>query len=75
MNRNKLKTYAPAARREFIQAVKDRAVVYGLSAKKIEPMTERGDVVLIPIRMGVGLRLGINAGYMKFSTKQKWFPF
>lgn len=35
----------------------------------------RGDVVLIPIRMGVGLRLGINAGYMKFSTKQKWFPF
>jgi len=47
MNRNKLKTYAPAARREFIQAVKDRAVLYGLSAKKIEPMTERGDVVLI----------------------------
>jgi hypothetical protein len=47
MNRNKLKTYAPAARRDFIQAVKDRAVMYGLSAKKIEPMTERGDVVLI----------------------------
>jgi hypothetical protein len=47
MNRNKLKTYAPAARREFIQAVKDRAVMYGLSAKKIEPMTERGEVVLI----------------------------
>lgn len=47
MNRNKLKTYAPAARREFIQAVKDRAVLYGLSAKKIEPMTERGDVVMI----------------------------
>lgn len=35
----------------------------------------RGDVVLIPIRMGAGLRLGINAGYMKFSTKQKWLPF
>jgi hypothetical protein len=47
MNRNKLKTYAPAARRDFIQAVKDRAVMYGLSAKKIESMTERGDVVLI----------------------------
>jgi hypothetical protein len=47
MNRNKLKTYAPAARREFIQAVKDRAVLYGLSAKKIEPTSERGDVVLI----------------------------
>lgn len=35
----------------------------------------RGDVVLIPIRMGAGLRLGINAGYMKFSKKQKWLPF
>ncbi|HVR90356.1 MAG TPA: DUF1134 domain-containing protein [Novosphingobium sp.] len=35
----------------------------------------RGNVVLIPIRVGVGLRLGINAGYMKFSTSQKWLPF
>jgi hypothetical protein len=35
----------------------------------------QGDVVLIPVRMGVGLRLGVNAGYMKFSKKQKWLPF
>ena len=34
-----------------------------------------GDVVLIPVRMGAGLRLGINGGYMKFSKKQNWFPF
>ena len=47
MNRSKLKTYAPAARRSFLQAVKDRATHYGLTAKKIEPLTERGDVVLI----------------------------
>lgn len=33
------------------------------------------DKVLIPIRMGVGLRLGVNAGYMKFSKKRKWSPF
>ena len=33
------------------------------------------DVVLIPVRMGVGLRLGLNAGYMKFSKKQKISPF
>jgi hypothetical protein len=25
----------------------------------------RGDVVLIPIRVGAGLRLGVNAGYMR----------
>jgi hypothetical protein len=35
----------------------------------------RGDVVLIPIRVGAGLRLGANVGYMKFSKKQKWIPF
>jgi hypothetical protein len=35
----------------------------------------RGDVVLVPVRMGAGLRLGVNAGYMKFSHKQNWLPF
>ena len=35
----------------------------------------RGDVVLIPVRMGAGLRLGANVGYMKFSHKQNWLPF
>lgn len=35
----------------------------------------RGDVVLIPIRVGAGLRLGANVGYMKFSKKQNWLPF
>lgn len=35
----------------------------------------KGDVVLIPIRVGAGLRLGVNAGYMKFSEKQRWLPF
>ena len=33
------------------------------------------DVVLIPIRVGVGVRLGANIGYMKFRKKQKWLPF
>ncbi len=35
----------------------------------------RGDVVLIPIRLGVGARLGVNVGYMKFSKRQRWLPF
>ena len=35
----------------------------------------KGDVVLIPIRVGAGLRLGVNAGYMRFSKKQRWVPF
>ena len=35
----------------------------------------RGDVVLIPVRAGAGLRLGANIGYMKFSHKRRWLPF
>jgi hypothetical protein len=35
----------------------------------------RDDVVLIPIRLGVGYRLGANIGYMKFSEKRRWVPF
>jgi hypothetical protein len=45
--------------------------VGGLNASYLR----RGDVVLIPIRVGAGLRLGVNAGYMKFSKEQKWVPF
>lgn len=35
----------------------------------------RGDIVLIPVRLGVGARLGVNVGYMKFSRRQRWLPF
>jgi type II restriction/modification system DNA methylase subunit YeeA len=47
MNRTKLKNYAPQARKDFIEAVTAKAAQYGLTAAKIEPMTEKGDVVLI----------------------------
>jgi hypothetical protein len=46
-------------------------LVGGLTASYLR----KGDVVLIPIRAGAGLRLGINAGYMKFSKEQRWLPF
>ncbi|MBB6125181.1 DUF1134 domain-containing protein [Sphingobium subterraneum] len=35
----------------------------------------RDNIVLIPIRLGVGWRLGVNAGYLKFSEKQRLLPF
>jgi len=47
MNRTKLKNYAPQARRDFIQAVTERAAFYGLTDKTIEPITENGDVAII----------------------------
>jgi hypothetical protein len=33
------------------------------------------DVILVPIRSGVGLRLGVNVGYIKFSPRPTWNPF
>jgi hypothetical protein len=34
-----------------------------------------GKVVVVPIRSGVGLRLGANVGYLKFTPTATWNPF
>jgi hypothetical protein len=34
-----------------------------------------GDVVVVPIRTGVGARLGVNVGYLKFTSEPTWNPF
>jgi hypothetical protein len=33
------------------------------------------DIVLVPIRSGIGLRLGANVGYLKFTPQATWNPF
>lgn len=33
------------------------------------------DVFIVPIRSGVGARLGINVGYLKFTRDPTWNPF
>jgi hypothetical protein len=33
------------------------------------------NVVLVPIRSGVGARLGVNVGYLKFTPQATWNPF
>lgn len=38
-------------------------------------VTKRGDVVVVPIRSGVGARLGINVGYLNFTNQPTWNPF
>src|SRR4030066_1239836 len=47
MNKSRLKTYAPAAREEFIKAVTERAHFYGISKEKAEPCTVQGDFAFI----------------------------
>jgi hypothetical protein len=36
---------------------------------------KRSNVVMVPIRSGVGARLGINVGYLKFTNEPTWNPF
>lgn len=34
-----------------------------------------GDITLVPVRTGVGARLGVNVGYLKFTPQATWNPF
>jgi hypothetical protein len=42
---------------------------FGLTALKAD------EVVIVPIRAGVGARLGLNLGYLKFTPESTWNPF
>ncbi|HUG62450.1 MAG TPA: DUF1134 domain-containing protein [Methylomirabilota bacterium] len=42
---------------------------FGLTALR------QGDVLLVPVRSGVGARLGLNVGYLKFTPTPTWNPF
>lgn len=41
----------------------------GITAAKAD------DMVVVPIRTGLGLRLGANVGYLKFTDSPTWNPF
>ena len=34
-----------------------------------------GNIIVVPIRSGIGLRLGANIGYLKFTPQATWNPF
>ncbi|RFC69481.1 DUF1134 domain-containing protein [Mesorhizobium denitrificans] len=36
---------------------------------------KNGNVLLVPIRTGVGARLGVNVGYLKVTDRPTWNPF
>ena len=35
---------------------------------------QNGDIVLAPMRTGLGLRAGVNAGYLAYSRERDWLP-
>jgi hypothetical protein len=38
-------------------------------------LTGNNDIVVVPIRSGIGLRLGANLGWLKFTDGPTWNPF
>ena len=36
---------------------------------------KHGDTILVPVRTGVGARLGVNVGYLKVRDRPMWNPF
>jgi hypothetical protein len=51
-----------------------KASAYFIGGFGMTAMTAN-DVVLVPIRSGVGFRLGANLGYLKFTPQSTWNPF
>ena len=33
------------------------------------------NILLVPVRTGVGARLGVNVGYLKVTDRPTWNPF
>jgi len=36
---------------------------------------ENGNTRIVPVKSGIGARLGVNLGYLKFTERPKWNPF
>lgn len=61
----------PEMHKRFLELEGSAYVVagFGLTAARAD------DTVVVPIRSGVGLRLGIAMGYLKFTDAPTWNPF
>jgi len=36
---------------------------------------KNNNILLVPVRTGVGARLGVNLGYLKLTSEPTWNPF
>jgi hypothetical protein len=61
----------PSLYDRFIGVAGSAYVVAGLGFN----VMKRGDVLLVPVRTGVGARLGVNIGYLKLTQRPTWNPF
>jgi hypothetical protein len=49
--------------------------VGGFGMTALTANNANSNIVLVPIRSGIGLRLGANVGYLKFTPQATWNPF
>jgi hypothetical protein len=61
----------PSIYQRFIGVAGSAYAIAGLGFNVLK----RGDVLLVPIRTGVGARLGLNVGYLKLTQNPTWNPF
>jgi hypothetical protein len=61
----------PSLYDRFVGVAGSAYVVAGLGFN----VMKRGDVLLVPVRTGVGARLGVNIGYLKLTQTPTWNPF
>jgi hypothetical protein len=57
--------------RRFVGVAGSAYVVAGLGFNVLK----HGNMLLVPIRTGVGARLGVNVGYLKLTQGPTWNPF
>ncbi|MGI9521509.1 MAG: DUF1134 domain-containing protein [Hyphomicrobiaceae bacterium] len=62
----------PAELFERFVGIQGSAYVVGGASVQI---LKHGNVTLAPIRTGLGLRLGANVGYLKYTRRPTWNPF
>lgn len=61
----------PALYRRYAGVAGSAYVVAGLGFTVLK----NGPVMLVPVRTGVGARLGVNVGYLKLTDQPTWNPF
>ena len=60
-----------AALGRFAGLAGEAYLVGGLGTRVLK----KGGVVMVPVRTGVGARLGVNVNYLKFTAQPTWNPF
>lgn len=55
----------------FVGVAGSAYVIAGLGFNVLK----NGNILLVPIRTGVGARLGVNIGYLKLTDRPTWNPF